>query len=125
LTITTPLLGAMAFSDTGKVLSGNAALATLLMASTGLAVCWVWDRTIKFYGQLFGAKFEILRELEADLYFDYKCYTREGVIMKRRIKGGWLTKNERIVPWIFAFLFFSLLVLPALAKFECIKSCLS
>jgi len=73
------LLGAivavLGLAESGKALGPLRPHAVWIVALFGVGLCILWIATVRYYRALFAAKFEVLRELEADL--PVKPYTVE------------------------------------------------
>jgi hypothetical protein len=99
------LLGVMAYAGAGKALDEVSYLVLFIIAVFAVAVCWIWRKTIVFYGHLFAGKFEVLKLLEKDLPVQVYAMEHKLVYLERSAEP--LTKNEAKVPlflaWFFAF----------------------
>ena len=111
LSVLTALIGVLAYIGTGKPFDQSYPL-VLMVALFAIAVCWIWRRTIKFYGRLFGAKFTVLKTLEAHLPVHvYK--DEDAILYKGGAKG--LTEHEAWVPVLLGW-FYGVIAAIALAK---------
>lgn len=112
LSVLTALLGVLAYVGTGKPFDQASYPLILMVALFAIAICWIWRKTIKFYGALFGAKFTVLKMLEVHL--PVHVYSEEKAILdKNRTKN--LTKHEAWVP-IALGVFYGVIAAIAIAK---------
>jgi hypothetical protein len=49
----------------------------VLITVFAILICYIWRKTVHFYGELFATKFYVLKELELDL--PVQVYAAEGV----------------------------------------------
>lgn len=113
LSVVSALLGVLAFVGADKALNPIHAIIVTGVPLFGCVACWIWYKTIVFYGQLFRSKFDVLRAMESDS-LSYDCYAREQKILMER-KVEWLTQNERKVPLMLGILFAVIAVASLLA----------
>jgi hypothetical protein len=104
LSVLTALLGVLAYVGAGKPIDQTTYPVIALVALFAMGICWIWYRTIRFYGRLFGAKFAVLKELELDL--PVKVYATED----KRVYGPPdgvepLTRHEAKVPRFLSWFF--------------------
>jgi hypothetical protein len=113
LSVLTALLGVLAYAGTGKPFEDMDYLIVVLVAVFAVAICWIWRKTILFYGKLFGGKFAVLKMLEQDLPVQVYKLEFDEVYNKRN--AGFLTNHEAKVPlflgWFFAFIAVAAVVL--------------
>ena len=64
LAVVAALIGVLAFRDTGPAMAQYINVKFALVMCFIAAVCHVWRQTLLFYGNLFHAKFDVLRRLE-------------------------------------------------------------
>ncbi len=102
LSVVSALLAILTYASKDATLSHLAIAVNILVPAFGCVVCWIWRKTIRFYGTLFHAKFDVLRELETQLPFD--AYKRELDLLVKS-KTEWLTTNEARVPMALIILF--------------------
>lgn len=114
LSVITALLTLLALAGADKPLAKIGGVLFFAISFSAILICWVWLKTIDFYSVLFGAKFDVLREIEKSL--DFKIYAREREILLAR-KVEWLTKNERRVPALLMWLFASIAVAKLIFNF--------
>lgn len=74
--------------------------------AAGLLICLAWAALLISYGKLNGAKFEVLREMEAQLPFPAFKREQEIYRAKGRRPLGWV---ERTTPYIFGGLYIAML----------------
>jgi hypothetical protein len=103
LSVVSALLAILAIKEntfvTGDYLNWVTALICLFIA----AVCWLWYRTLMFYGGLFKIKFDILRAMEAEAHlFDIYKQEDEAITKNPATKGG-LVGRERVLPRVIGF----------------------
>ena len=128
------LLGAtiavLGLTGTGKLLGPLNGVVIWIVALFGLCLCGLWFFTANYYRAAFGAKFKVLRELEATLGVD--PYTREAQFLGIHVENpkkpdpvvkprGWfeeimghrpkvLTAIEQLIPVAFLILIVALAV---------------
>ena len=112
LSVLTAVLGVLAYVGTGKPFDQTSYPLILMVALFAIAVCWIWNRTIAFYGSLFRAKFTVLKMLEQHL--PVKVYTEEKAILDQAGTKA-LSRNEAWVP-IALGVFYGVIAAIALAK---------
>jgi hypothetical protein len=97
LSIVSAFVGVLALTESGKALEDVNLLLVLVVSIFAMVICYIWTKTVHFYRALFGAKLQVLGEMEKGLAFP--AYAREYEIM--RDKGIQpLTENEKNVPVI-------------------------
>jgi hypothetical protein len=103
LSVLTALLGVLAYVGTGKAIERQTYWVVVLVALFAIAICWIWRKTIQFYGKLFKGKFDVLKELGCEL--PVNVYQRED--QKVYGEGGArpLTEHEARVPLLLAWFF--------------------
>lgn len=93
---------------------------SILLSAIGIVICILWICSINSYKELNKVKFEIINEIEERLPlapFDYEWKT-----LRLEQKYVNLTKIEKILPWIFLFLYAISILWPIfklLLKFIC------
>jgi len=124
LSVLTALIGVLAYVGTGKDATKQTYFVVLLVAVFAVIICWIWRETVRFYGRLFGAKFDLLKKLGAKLDTDVNVYDEEDDLAyyeeredstgkKRKVRLPGLTASEQRVP-IFLGVFFILIGAAAL-----------
>ncbi|HEY2338722.1 MAG TPA: hypothetical protein VGI18_15295 [Burkholderiales bacterium] len=105
LSVITALIGVLAYAGAGKAFDEVSYLILVLVAVFAVAICWIWRKTIVFYGHLFAGKFEVLKALEKELPVQVYALEHKAVYLERAAVP--LTVNEAKVPlfmgWFFAF----------------------
>lgn len=96
LSVLTALLAVLAYVGSGKVFEAATYPVIALVAVFAMVVCWIWRKTILFYGNLFGAKFTVLKILEERL--PVRVYALEERELYVTRKAGYLTTHEALVP---------------------------
>jgi len=112
VSVVTLLLGVMAYAGAGKALDEVSYPVLFIVAVFAVAVCWIWRKTVVFYGHLFAGKFEVLKTLEKELPVPVYALEHKAVYLERSAEP--LTKNEAKVPLFMAW-FFGLVALLSLA----------
>jgi len=97
LSILSAFVAVLALTESGKALEDVNLLLVLIVSIFAMVVCYIWTKTVNFYRALFGAKLQVLGEMEKGLAFP--AYAREYEIMKEKGVQP-LTENERNVPVI-------------------------
>ena len=75
----------------------------------GVALSASWWLQLRGYRDLNAAKFTVINAIEEDL--PVKVFTDEWAVLQNRVHTGWnkayiqLGTTERLIPWIFAFLY--------------------
>jgi hypothetical protein len=114
------LLGAivavLGLTESGKALGPLRAHAVWIVAAFGVGLCLLWIATVSYYRALFAAKFQVLRELEAELpvtpyisetrLLGLKTDASQPAAPRSRI----LTVIERFIPFAFIGLIVALAV---------------
>jgi hypothetical protein len=107
------LVSVLALAESGKILSQFQTGTLLVVCSFGFMLCIVWALTIHYYGKLFGAKFDVLKALEANLA--YKCFDEEYKVLRcfDKTKNEFrakplLTRIEVWIPIVFSLFFIAL-----------------
>jgi hypothetical protein len=109
LSVLTALLGVLAYVGTGKDVDRTTYPTVLLVAVFAIAVCWIWRKTIQFYGKLFKGKFAVLKELGGQLALN--VYQREDQLVYVEGKAKPLTEHEAWVPLLLGCFFGAVAVL--------------
>jgi len=113
VSVLTALLGVLAYTGSGKPFDEIKFPIIALVAVFAISICWIWRKTIQYYGNLFGGKFAVLKELEKSL--DVQVYALEYVEVYKNRNAGYLTTHEAKVPlflgWLFAFVAAAAIVL--------------
>jgi hypothetical protein len=103
LSVLTALLGVLAYVGAGRAIDEVTYPVVLLVAVFGSVVCWIWRKTIEFYGKLFGGKFDVLKKLELELPVWVYHEEYQAVYVERKAEP--LTEHEAKVPkylgWFF------------------------
>ncbi len=97
LSVVSAFVGVLALTESGKPPEELNLALVLVVSVFAMVICYIWTKTVGFYRALFGAKLQILGEMEKGLSFP--AYTREFEIMKASGVAP-LTENERKVPLI-------------------------
>jgi hypothetical protein len=103
LSVVSALLGVLAYTGTGKPFDEINYPMIALVAVFAVAICWIWRKTIEFYGKLFGGKFAVLKELEKELPFAVYQREHDEVYVKREAEH--LTSHEAKVPKFLGWFF--------------------
>ncbi len=111
VSVVTLLLGVMAYAGAGKALDEVSYPVLFIVAVFAVAICWIWRKTIVFYGHLFAGKFEVLKVLEKELPVPVYALEHKAVYLERSAQP--LTRNEAKVP-LFVGIFFLLIALYSL-----------
>jgi len=106
LSILTALLGLLAVMKPSEGLSDLRPLLRILVPLFALMLCWIWRKTMLFYGAMFKVKFEVLRELEQQAGL-YPVFARERDLLLPR---PWLNKYEHWIPTFLALPFLVILI---------------
>ena len=109
ISVITALVGILAFTKTGEVLSDLKTIFRLAVPLFASLVCWIWSREIKFYQEIFRVKFQILREIEKDGGL-FPAFAQEKDLFKTG-GAGWLLENEGLLPLILAVIFLVMFVI--------------
>ena len=113
LSVNTLLITAIGIlSSLGSSFATFNLLWVIVTSLAGILFCWTWLVTIRSYKELNTAKFKIINEIEqrlpiAAFKVEWTFLTREN----KTTKCPQLTKVERWVPKIFAFLYFVLMLI--------------
>lgn len=115
------LLGAtvavLGLTETGKVLQPLGKQALWIVCAFGIGLCILWLAVAQYYSILFGTKFRVIREIEAEL--PVQPFTLESTYLSTPIPAGereWrrrmraLIRIERLIPLIFICLLIALSV---------------
>ena len=114
LSVLTALLGVLAYVGTGKDLDRTTYPMVALVAVFAIAICWIWSKTIEFYGKLFKGKFTVLKELGGQLAVN--VYQREDdEVYGKGAKP--LTEHEARVPLLLGGFFVIVAVLAVVLSF--------
>jgi hypothetical protein len=97
LSVVSAFVAVLALTESGKALEDVNLLLVLIVSIFAMIICYIWTKTVNFYRALFGAKLQVLGEMEKGLAFP--AYARELEIMKEKGVQP-LTENERNVPVI-------------------------
>lgn len=116
LSVVSALVAVLALTEVNKPFAAVRIEIVLLVCAFAVVVCWIWRKTVEFFGDLFFAKFEVLREMEKQLAFP--IFERERAILKSR-NVEWLTTNERRVPIVFTWFFIVVAVLESASAIFC------
>jgi hypothetical protein len=111
VTVLTLLTGVMAYTGGSKPLDEVSYPVLFIVAVFAAAICWIWRKTIVFYGHLFAGKFEVLKVLEKELPVQVYALEHKLVYLERAAEP--LTRNEAKVP-LFLGWFFVLVALLSL-----------
>lgn len=115
LSVITALLALLAYVGTGKVFEAATYPVIALVAVFAMVVCWIWRKTIEFYGALFGAKFAVLKILEERL--PVRVYMLEERELYVTRKAGYLTVHEALVPRLLCWFYGSVAALAVILFF--------
>lgn len=94
ITINAALLAVVSFSLDYK---------SIILSSVGIAVCIVWLYSIENYKKLSSVKYHIVNEIENQLPLAPLSYEWEK--LKNENKYIRLTRIEKVLPWLFIFLY--------------------
>jgi hypothetical protein len=105
LSAVTALLGVLALTESGKLLSSIPRVTLLVVCGFACVLCIVWTMTIAFYRKLFHSKFIVLRQLEE--HVPHKCFEAEYRLLT---EGGkpFLLSIEKFVPLTLLMFFVAL-----------------
>ena len=103
ITINTALVAILPFSLSTK---------NIVLSIIGIVICILWMRTICSYKRLSKVKYEIINEIEKQL--PIAPFSIEWDRLKKEENYTDLTKTERIIPWVFIFLFSLSLLIPVI-----------
>ena len=103
ITINAALLAVVSFSLDYK---------SIILSLVGVAVCIVWLNSIESYKKLSSAKYHIINEIELQL--PLKPFTYEWEVLKKEKKYLGLTKIEKVLPWLFIFLYVISILFPVI-----------
>lgn len=106
LSVITALLGVLALTKKDESYFALQDILSIAIPIFGLLTCWVWRDTMRFYKQLFLAKFAILRQLEL-LAGLHTVFEEERKDFKPK---QWLNKSEGRIPFILALPFILILI---------------
>jgi predicted membrane metal-binding protein len=114
------LVSILALAESNKVFSQFQTSTLLVVCAFAVVLCIVWAVTIRFYHGLFGAKFAVLKALEANLAFN--CFDQEYKVLRRfdeeskklRYKP-FLTSIEESIPIVFSLFFVALALIRLLS----------
>jgi len=106
LSIITALLGLLTLMRPSEGLSDLRTLLRILVPLFGMALCWVWHKTMLFYSAMYRVKFDVLRELERHGGL-YPVFEREKNLLWPR---PWLSQYEHWIPLFLAMPFAAVLV---------------
>jgi len=110
MTVVTALLGVLALAESSKPFADMRVEIIVCVSIAGIILCWIWGKTIEFFGQLFAAKFQVVRWMENRLHLGYQPFVAERAVLDA-MNVEWLLQNERRVPMLLAVLFGVLIVL--------------
>ena len=103
ITINAALLAVVSFSLDYK---------SIILSVVGIAVCIVWLYSIENYKKLSSVKYHIVNEIEDRLPLAPFSYEWEKLNNERKYIG--LTRIEKVLPWLFAFLYVISILWPIL-----------
>lgn len=83
---------------------------SITLSVVGIIVCIVWLYAIDNYKKLSSVKYHIVNEIERQLPLATFSYEWEKLNSEKQYIG--LTKIERILPWIFTFLYGISILIP-------------
>jgi hypothetical protein len=101
LSVITALLGILSLMKRGEGLSDLQTILRLAVPAFAIGLCFVWRQTVFFYRAIFKAKFDVLREIEADGHL-FPAYKREQELFTG---PRWLLDNEARIPLYLALPF--------------------
>ena len=103
ITINAALLAVVSFSLDYK---------SIILSVFGIAVCIVWLYSIENYKKLSSVKYHIVNEIEDRLPLAPFSYEWEKLNNEKKYIG--LTRIEKVLPWLFAFLYVISILWPIL-----------
>ena len=103
LTVITGMIAILAYTGTARSLQDMSAFVIALVCFFASIVCYIWGVTMSFYGELFGAKFGVLKQIEK--HFPVQAYELEGKDLYEVRKAPFLTKHEAAIPRVLGFFF--------------------
>lgn len=103
ITINAALLAVVSFSLDYK---------SIILSVVGIAVCIVWLYSIENYKKLSSVKYHIVNEIEDRLPLAPFSYEWEKLNNEKKYIG--LTRIEKVLPWLFAFLYVISILWPIL-----------
>ena len=118
LSVLTALLAVLAYVGSGKVFEAITYPVIALVAVFAMVICWIWRKTIEFYGNLFGAKFAVLKILEERL--PVRVYALEERELYVTRKAGYLTRHELLVPTLLMGFYGTIAVLAVILLFAAV-----
>ena len=103
ITINAALLAVVSFSLDYK---------SIILSVVGIAVCIVWLYSIENYKKLSSVKYHIVNEIEDRLPLAPFSYEWEKLNNEKKYIG--LTRIEKVLPWLFAFVYVISILWPIL-----------
>ena len=85
---------------------------SIILSVVGIAVCIVWLYSIENYKKLSSVKYHIVNEIEDRLPLAPFSYEWEKLNNEKKYIG--LTRIEKVLPWLFAFLYVISILWPIL-----------
>src|SRR5262249_9458398 len=82
LSIVSAFVAVLALTESGKAVEDVNLLLVLIVSIFAMIICYIWTKTVNFYRALFGAKLQVLGEMEKSLAFP--AYARELELMKEK-----------------------------------------
>lgn len=104
-------LAFLSISFNKNLFSGSQDLVFLVVASSGLALCFLWYINIRTYQRLNSSKFKVIHEIEKHLPF--ACYDLESEFLKKNKNNKEylkLTNVERYIPLALSIPYLCLLI---------------
>jgi hypothetical protein len=105
LSVVTALLGILSLMKPGQGLADLQNILRIAVPLFAIGLCFVWRKTLRFYSDLFGAKFAVLKEMEQSGGL-FPAYEREYELLPKQ----WLIDNEARIPLFLALPFLVILV---------------
>ena len=109
LSVITALLGLLSLMRPGEDLAELQDILRLTVPLFAIALCFVWHKTLRFYRNLFTAKFKVLKEME-DQGQLFPAYDHEYNLFPGK---RWLIKYEARVPLFLTLPFLVIFVFTA------------
>jgi hypothetical protein len=66
MTVLSALLGVLALGEASRLLSGSHLGLVMAVSTLAVVLCWIWRKTVDFYGAMFSIKFDVPRLLGND-----------------------------------------------------------
>jgi len=88
----------------------------LVVCTVGFLICVLWFLNISFFRNLFRVKLTVLTQMESTL--PCQTFASEAEIIRNHKMNSW-TRIELIVPIVFGFLFFALIIIRLAMDLDC------